>query len=163
MFQVKLIEGTAVKSYKTQLPVLFLAVLYQFLQQPSFFWLFTISFSVYLKKDFHHKFSFFNGFTKTPHPLNAEQLKSEKCGKEGKTGWPVVIEFLEFLELFLNCKWFLKNPWNNEFLRICSWNVLEFYFSGFIKNSTNLFHGSSFWNRCLYRVSRYYFMMLRLS
>ena len=32
----------------------------------------------------------------------------------------------------------------------------------FIKNSTHLFHDSSFWNRCLYVGSRYYFMMLRL-
>ena len=54
-------------------------------------------------------------------------------------GWPAV---LEFLELFLDCKWFLKNPSNSEFLRICSWNVLEFYFSSFIKNSTHLFHDS---------------------
>ena len=46
------------------------------------------------------------------------------------SGWSAV---LEFLELFLNCKWFLKNLWNNEFLRICFWNVLEFYFSSFIK------------------------------
>ena len=75
------------------------------------------------------------------------------------SGWPAV---LEFLELFLNCKWFLRNPWNNEFLRICSWNVLEFYFSSFIKNSAHLFHDSSFWNWCLYIGSSYYFMMLRL-
>ena len=33
----------------------------------------------------------------------------EKCEKEGKAGWPAILEFLEFLELFLNCKWFLKN------------------------------------------------------
>ena len=87
-------------------------------------------------------------------------FESEKCGKEGRTGWSAV---LEFLELFLSCKWFLKNSWNNEFLRICSWNVLEFYFSSFIKNSTHLFHDSSFWNRCLYIGSRYYFVMVRLS
>ena len=31
------------------------------------------------------------------------------------------------------------------------------------KNSTHLFHYSSFWNRCLYIGSRYYFMMIRLS
>ena len=77
-------------------------------------------------------------------------------------GWPVVLEFLEFLEMFLNCNWFLKNPWNNEFLRICSWNVPEFYFSSFIKTSAHLFHDSSFWNWCLYIGSSYYFMMLRL-
>ena len=75
------------------------------------------------------------------------------------SGWPVV---LQFLEVFLNCKWLLKNPWNNDFLRIYSWNVLEFYFSSFIKNSTHLFHDLSFWNRCLYIGSSYYFMMLRL-
>ena len=141
----------------------FLQFYINFYSSYHFLWLSRISFNIYLKKDFHHKFSFFNRFTKTPHPLNAEQLKSEKCGKEGKTGWPAVLEFLEFLELFLNCKWFLKNPWNNEFLRICSWNVLEFYFSSFIKNSTHLFHDSSFWNRCLYIGSRCYFIMLRLS
>ena len=61
-------------------------------------------------------------------------FESGKCGKDGKRGWLTVLEFLEFLELFLNCKRFLKNHWNNEFLRICSWNVLEFYFSSFIKN-----------------------------
>ena len=27
-----------------------------------------------------------------------------------------VLEFLEFVELLLDCKWFLKSPWNNEFL-----------------------------------------------
>ena len=75
----------------------------------------------------------------------------------------MVLELLEFLELFLSCKWFLKNPWNNDFLRICSWNVLEFYFSSFIKNSAHLFHDSSFWNWCLYIGSSYYLMMLRLS
>ena len=64
--------------------------------------------------------------------------------------------------MFLNCKWLLKNPWNNDFLRIYSWNVLEFYFSSFIKNSTHLFHDSSFWNWCLFIGSSYYFMMLRL-
>ena len=57
-------------------------------------------------------------------------FESEKCGKEGKTAKPAV---LEVLELLLNCKWFLKNPWNNEFLRIFSWNILEFYFSSFLK------------------------------
>ena len=62
----------------------------------------------------------------------------------GYSGLPAVLEFLEFLELFLNCKWFLKNPWNNEFLRICSWNVLEFYFSSFIKNSAHLFETDAF-------------------
>ena len=31
-----------------------------------------------LKKIFITNFPFFNGFTKTPHPLNAEQLKSAK-------------------------------------------------------------------------------------
>ena len=90
-------------------------------------------------------------------------FESEKCGKKGKTGWSAVLEFFEFLELFLNCKWFLKNSWNNEFFRICSWNVLEFYFSSFKKNSIRLFYDSFFWNQCLYIGFRYYFMMLRLS
>ena len=56
----------------------------------------------------------------------------------------------------------MKNLWNNVFLRICSWNVLEFYSSSFIKNSAHLFHDSSFWNWCLYIGSSYYFMMLKL-
>ena len=97
------------------------------------------------------------------YPFSICPFESEKWGKEGKTTSSVVLEILEFLELFLNCKWFLKNPWNNEFLRICSWNVLEFYFSSFIKNSTHLFYDSSFWKRCLYIGSRYYFMMIKLS
>ena len=73
-------------------------------------------------------------------------FESETCEKEGKTGKPAV---LELLELLLNCKWFLKNPWNNEFLRICSWNVLEFYFSSFLKTlliffKTHLFETDAF-------------------
>ena len=68
------------------------------------------------------------------------------------------------LDFFLNCTWFLRNPWNNEFLRICSWNVLEFYISSFIKNSAYLFHDSSFWNWCLWvLVINYFMMMLKLS
>ena len=43
-----------------------------------FLWIFRISFNIYLKKGFHQKFSFFNRFTKTPHPLNAEQSKWAK-------------------------------------------------------------------------------------
>ena len=78
----------------------------------------------------------------------------------GTLVWPAV---LEFHELFLNCKWFFKNNWNNEFLRIYSWDVLEFYFSSFTKNSAHLFHGSSFWIWCFYIGPSYYFMMLRLS
>ena len=37
-------------------------------------------------------------------------FESGKCGKKGKTGWPAVLEFLEFFELLLNCEWFLKDP-----------------------------------------------------
>ena len=79
------------------------------------------------------------------------------------TGWPVVLEFLELLELFLNCKWSLKNPWNNEFLRICSWSVLEFYLSSFIKNSAHLFFMSHLFETDAFIGFGYYFMMLRLS
>ena len=78
MFQV-LIESTPVKSYKIQLPVSFFLLFYiNFYSSYHFLWLFRISSNIYLKKDFHHKFSFFNGFTETPHPVNAEQLKSAK-------------------------------------------------------------------------------------
>ena len=68
----------------------------------------------------------------------------------------MVLEFLELPELFLNCKWFLKNPWNKEFLRICSGNVLKFYFSSFIKKLYPSFSGFIF----LKLMSLYRFQIL---
>ena len=44
---------------------------YQFFLQ-----MFRTSFNIIWKKDFCHKFSFFNGSTQTPHPLNAQNLLS---------------------------------------------------------------------------------------
>ena len=64
--------------------------------------------------------------------------------------------------IVLELKVVLEKSLKNEFLKICSWNVLQFYFSSFIRNSAHLFHDSSFWNWCLYIGSSYYFMMLRL-
>ena len=80
LFQV-LIEGTPVKSYKMQLPVLFISC--------CFISIFTAAIIFYDALEFHStfiwekvfitNFPFFNGFTKAPHPLNAEQLQSTKC------------------------------------------------------------------------------------
>ena len=39
-------------------------------------------------------------------PLLFVLLNLKSVGRRGKTGWSAV---LEFFELFLNCKWFLKN------------------------------------------------------
>ena len=64
----------------------------------------------------------------------AELTKSYIC-RVASGYWIPWISWL----VFLNFKWFFKNPWNNEFLRICSWSVLEFYLSSFIKNSAHLF------------------------
>ena len=46
-----------------------------------------------LKKIFITNFPFFNGFTKTPHPLNAEQLKSANRDKK----FFVVVPFRGYL------------------------------------------------------------------
>ena len=60
-----------IKIYKIQRPVLlFLTVLHEFLyhQQISIFTTFKNFIPHYQKKDFCHKFSFFNEFTQTPRP-----------------------------------------------------------------------------------------------
>ena len=59
-FQV-LIEINPVNIYKTQLPVFFYFLLFYitFNSTYHFLRLFRISFNIDLKKDFHHKFSFF--------------------------------------------------------------------------------------------------------
>ena len=59
-------EGTSVKSYKIQLPVLLFLVLHQFLYQILFFTNFLELHSILSEKDFCHKFYFFNGFTQNP-------------------------------------------------------------------------------------------------
>ena len=73
----KFFEGTSVKRYKIQLPVLLFLVLHQFLyQQISFFYNFLELNSTLSAKDFRHKFSFINRFTQTSHPLNGQNLLS---------------------------------------------------------------------------------------
>ena len=74
----KVLKVLLIKIYKTQPPaILFLFVSNQlFHQEISFFIIFQIFNQHYLKKDFHHIFSFFNKFTPTPHPLNSQNLLS---------------------------------------------------------------------------------------
>ena len=70
-------EGTSVKSFKIELPVLLFLVSHQFLyQQISFFYNFLELQSTLIEKDFCCEFSFFNGFTQTPHPRNNQNLLS---------------------------------------------------------------------------------------
>ena len=66
-------EGNSVKSYKMQLPVLLFFVSHRFLyQQIAIFFNFLELHSTLSEKDFCRKFSFFNGFTQTRHPLIAK-------------------------------------------------------------------------------------------
>ena len=74
VFQV-LIEGIPLKNYKIHLPVFFISCC---LQQLPFFNFLEFHSTFIWKKIPITNFPFFNGFTKTPHPLNAEQLKSAK-------------------------------------------------------------------------------------
>ena len=72
-------EGTSVKSYEIQLPVLLFLVLHQFLyQQISFFYNFLELHSTLPEKDFRRKFSFFNGFTQTSPPKWPKSAKRDK-------------------------------------------------------------------------------------
>ena len=62
----KFLEGTSVKNYKMQLPVLLFLVLHLFLyQQMSFFYILEFH-STLSEKDFCCKFSFLNRFTQSP-------------------------------------------------------------------------------------------------
>ena len=71
-------KGTSVESYMIQLPVILLLVLHHFLyQQISFFCNFLELHSTLSKKDFCHKFCFFNRFTQTSYPLNGQNLQNE--------------------------------------------------------------------------------------
>ena len=65
-------EGTSVKSFKIELPVLLFLVSHQFLHLINFLELQ----STLIEKGFCCEFSFFNGFTQTPHPLNTQNLLS---------------------------------------------------------------------------------------
>ena len=78
-------EGTSVKRYKIQPLVLLFLVLHQLLyQQISSFYNFLELHSTLSEKDFCHKFSFFNRFTQTSHPLNNQNLLSVT-----KLFWPI--------------------------------------------------------------------------
>ena len=74
MFQV--LKVLLVKNCKIQsLDLLFLAVFISFyISRYHISQVFRTSFNIIWKKDFRHKFSFFNGFTQTPtsHPLNSQ-------------------------------------------------------------------------------------------
>ena len=94
-------EGSSVKSYKIQPPVLLFLVSHLFLyQQISFSFNFLELHSALSEKDFCGKFSFFNEFTQTPHPINSQNLLS------------VTKVFCQF---FLKCflKYFLNICWQN--------------------------------------------------
>ena len=75
-------EGTSVKSYNMQLPVILFFVSHQFLyQQIAFFYNFLELHSTLSEKDFCPKFPFFNGFIQPPpphpsHPINSQNLLS---------------------------------------------------------------------------------------
>ena len=94
-------EGTSVKSYKIQLPVLLFLVSHQFLyQQVSLFYNFLEHHSTLSEKDFCCKFFFFNEFSQTAHPLNIQNLLSVA---------KVFCQFsLKCLQNFLNICW--QNP-----------------------------------------------------
>ena len=49
-----------------------------YISRYHFLWYFRILFKVFLRKDFRHKFSLFNGFTITPYPLDVEESKSAR-------------------------------------------------------------------------------------
>ena len=79
LFQV-LMEGTPVKSYKIQLPVFFISCCFiSVFTAPTICMTFQNFIQHLSEKIFSSQiFFFFNRFSKTPHPLNAEQLKSAK-------------------------------------------------------------------------------------
>ena len=74
IFQV--LKVRLIKTCKIEPPdLLFIVVLISFyISKHHFSQIFRTLFNIYLKKDFRHKFFFFNGFTKAsfPHPLNCE-------------------------------------------------------------------------------------------
>ena len=69
-------EGTSVKSYKIQLPVFLFLVSHQFLYQQILLFYSSLELNSTSEKYFCRKFSFFNGFAQTPHPLNSQNLLS---------------------------------------------------------------------------------------
>ena len=84
-----------IKSFKIQLPsLLFLVVLHQLLHQQVTIFFYNFLFQI-RKKDFCHEFSFSNGLTKTPSPL--EWPKSTQCDESFYRCF--LKEFLYFLDL----------------------------------------------------------------
>ena len=71
VFQV--LKVLLIKICKMQpLDLLFFVVFISFyISRYHFSQIFRSSFNIIWKKDFRHKFSFFNGFTQTPHPINS--------------------------------------------------------------------------------------------
>ena len=76
VFQV--LEVLLIKICKIQpLDLLFLVIFISFyINRYHFSQIFKTSFSIIWKKDFCHKFSFFNRVTQTPTPLNGQNLRS---------------------------------------------------------------------------------------
>ena len=95
LFQV--LKVLLIKICKIQsLDLLFLAVSVSFyISRYHFSQVFRTSFNIVWKKDFHHKFSFLNGFTQTRSPPPPYQPKSAKRDKS-------------FLSMLPNLSWFFK-------------------------------------------------------
>ena len=116
-------EGTSVKSYKIQLPVLLFLVSHQFLyQQISLFYNFLELHWKLSENDFCHKLYFFNGFTQIPHPLNSQTLLS------------VTKVFCQF-----SLKWLLKYFYKYLLTKSCKSifyvSVVNCYFAYIFKDS----------------------------
>ena len=135
-------EGTSVKSCKIQLSVLIILVLHLFLhQQISLFYNFLELHSTLSEKDFCCKFSFFNEFTQTPHPINSQNLLS------------VTKVFCQF---FLKCflKYFFKYLLTKSCKRIFHVSAVNCYCTYIFKGSSYRFSGVLF--RTYFKNSYFY-------
>ena len=99
---------------------LFLAVLYQFLQQLSFFMTFQNYIEHLSEKRFPSQiFLFLNGFTKTPLPLNPGELKSAKRDKFFLMLLTIEVIQLSYQILFaLLCNYLVYSVFNCESLSL---------------------------------------------
>ena len=79
LFFFKVLKVLAIKICKIQpLDLLFLVFFISFyISRYHFSHVFRTSFNIIWKKDFRHKFSFFNGFTQPLHPTLPQNLLSE--------------------------------------------------------------------------------------
>ena len=135
-------EGSSVKSYKIQPPVLLFLVSHLFLyQQISFSFNFLELHSALSEKDFCGKFSFFNEFTQTPHPINSQNLLS------------VTKVFCQF---FLKCflKYFFKYLLTKSCKRIFHVSAVNCYCTYIFKGSSYRFSGVLF--RTYFKSSYFY-------